>query len=363
MPLSLSLYLDLVRFIAAAAVFLDHLSSSPFTHDRHWYGANAFGDAAVTIFFVLSGYVIAYVSCEREKLPRQYISARVSRLYSVVAVALPLTWMLDAWGASINAPFYAIKTVLWKPPSVEAYLASVFFVNEFQVFQFGGIAPGSNGPYWSLSFEAVYYAVAGLVLFLRPAIGLPLAAALLLLGGRTIVALFPVWLLGFAVYRMRPRFKIPVPLSALLFLLTAVVLVLSPKIVDAFPEDNFGFRFPWGRGPFNRNLLADYFVGIFFSLHLFLAQALFSRKKTSIPFAGVIRWVGSLTFPLYLIHYPVLCFVCAVSPWHPGSARHAAVAAMSVLAAVVLLTPLCNRLRDAIRLRLGTSIRSSAWSG
>jgi peptidoglycan/LPS O-acetylase OafA/YrhL len=363
MSLSLSLYLDVLRFLAAVAVFMDHLSSSPFTHERHWYGANAYGDMAVTLFFVLSGYVIAYVSSEREKLPSQYISARVSRLYSVVAVALPLTWMLDAWGASIHAPFYAIKTVLWKPPSIEGYLASFFFVNEFQVFQFGGIVPGSNGPYWSLSFEAAYYAAAGLVLFLRPAIGLPLAAALLLLGGRTIVALFPVWLLGFLVYRIPRRFKVPVIASALLFLLTAAALVVSPKIVSFFPEDNFGVRFPWGRGPFNRNLLADYFFGITFSLHLVFAQALFSQTEISIPFSRAIRWVGSLTFPLYLIHYPVLCFLCAVSPWDSSSATHAVVISLAVFTVVILLTPVCNWLRDAIRVLLNTRFQSRALTG
>lgn len=165
---SLSLYLDIVRFLAAGAVLVAHLASEPFTEGLSWHGTAVYGDLAVTIFFVLSGYVISYVTTQRERQPVHFVAARISRLYSVVIVALILTAVLDYSGAYFNEAFYAIKKVLWKSASIFGYAASFFFVNEFLVFGFNGISPGTNAPYWSLSFEATYYLVAGLFLFLRP---------------------------------------------------------------------------------------------------------------------------------------------------------------------------------------------------
>ena len=168
-----SLYLDVVRCVAALAVFLEHVASYPFSRttptSTHpllaFFGI--YGNSAVIVFFVLSGYVIAYVVGTRERTAWAYSANRISRLYSVVLPALVLTFAFDALGQWLNPGFYSIRTVLWKPASWEGYLSSLFFVNEFQVFDLSGAVPGTNAPFWSLSFEATYYIVAGLVLFAR----------------------------------------------------------------------------------------------------------------------------------------------------------------------------------------------------
>jgi peptidoglycan/LPS O-acetylase OafA/YrhL len=204
---SLSLYLDLLRFLAAFAVLVGHVSSMPFTDQLKWWHLNSYGDAAVIIFFVLSGYVIAYVTHTREKTAREYFSARIARLYSVVGICLALTFALDLVGMHFRPDFYAIQKVLWKPPSLSGYLSSAFFVNEYQAFNFDGISPGSNAPYWSLSFEATYYAIAGIVLFSPLKYSIPATFLILCMAGKTISALFPLWLLGYFLYRAptRPR--------------------------------------------------------------------------------------------------------------------------------------------------------------
>ena len=74
-----SIYLDLVRSLAALAVVLDHaaglfrLPCYPF-----W------GHQSVMVFFVLSGYVICYVADTRETTPRAFVVARLARLWSVL---------------------------------------------------------------------------------------------------------------------------------------------------------------------------------------------------------------------------------------------------------------------------------------
>ncbi len=56
---SFSLYLDVIRFSAAMVVFLSHTASSSLTDEFLWQFKD-YSQTAVMIFFVLSGYVIAF---------------------------------------------------------------------------------------------------------------------------------------------------------------------------------------------------------------------------------------------------------------------------------------------------------------
>src|ERR1700742_1917757 len=80
-----SLYLDLVRFLAALAVFVSHICGQRFTGGLLWQ-SEPYGDEAVDVFFVLSGFVIGYVTDGRETSTRSFAVARLARIYSV---ALP----------------------------------------------------------------------------------------------------------------------------------------------------------------------------------------------------------------------------------------------------------------------------------
>ncbi len=85
-----SFFLDALRVLAAFSVFFTHVA-------QLWYPRNytpfedRFGARSVIIFFVLSGYVISYATFRREREPRAYVVARLSRLYSVAAPAIVLT--------------------------------------------------------------------------------------------------------------------------------------------------------------------------------------------------------------------------------------------------------------------------------
>jgi peptidoglycan/LPS O-acetylase OafA/YrhL len=56
----------------------------------------------VDVFFVLSGFVIAFVTTERESDGRSFAIARLARVYSVALPALVVTFVLDAIGRSIK---------------------------------------------------------------------------------------------------------------------------------------------------------------------------------------------------------------------------------------------------------------------
>lgn len=344
-----SLYLDLIRFLAALCVFLDHISSEPFTKDLLWPRVGAYGDLAVIVFFVLSGFVIAHVTATKEKTASAYFLARGSRLYSVVLLALPLTFIADRLGGWFNPEFYALQKVMWKPESLQGYLASLFFLNEYQIFGFEGLSPGTNAPWWSLSFEATYYVLAGLLLFAPRRICLIAAPAILLLAGRTIAILAPLWALGFGLYHFAPARTYSRKIWTLGTVAGLGVLFFAPELFGDF--DNFGWRFPWGCGAFNRNLAQDYGGAGAFSLHLISMRALLTRKRAIAPFmARMIRSAGALTFPLYCFHYPLLCFFSAISPFRPDRFTHFAFVASAVLLCVWALAPLCDRLRKTLRM-------------
>ena len=87
-----SLYLDFVRISAALCVFIYHLTGMPSNWPIIEFIRNShLGDYAVAVFFALSGYVIAYVTSEKERDFTQYAINRAARVYSVAIPAIVLT--------------------------------------------------------------------------------------------------------------------------------------------------------------------------------------------------------------------------------------------------------------------------------
>lgn len=345
-----SIYLDFIRFSAAVAVFLDHFVSYPFTDHltRPEYGH--YGGIAVTIFFVLSGFVIAFVTDTREKNAYSYASARISRLYSVVIIALLITFSLDTLGSYLNPEFYSNKKVFWEIPSIIGYASSFFFVNEFQALSLDGVSPGSNAPFWSLSFEATYYVIAGFVLFSKRIIWIPLTVILLIFAGKTIAILFPIWLAGFALYRLKVNANISLFVSGFGLLATVMGILALPAISHHFPTHNFNHFFPYGRMVLNRNILLDYLTALIFIPHLIFANAFMSKIgaiKTDLE--KIIRYLGSITFPMYLIHFPVLAFVASISPFPHNKWAHGLPLIIITMALIMLVTPLCDSLKNIMK--------------
>lgn len=164
MPKLLSAYLDLLRFAAAVLVFIVHANYERFTGGLPtlWRVARL-GNDAVMIFFVLSGFVIAYVSETREKEAAVYFSARLARLWSVTIPALALTFVLDYTGKQLSPAMYDGYWFQESSPILRT-VANLFFINEIW---FWSIRPFSNGPYWSIGYEFWYYVIFAATLFLK----------------------------------------------------------------------------------------------------------------------------------------------------------------------------------------------------
>src|SRR5262249_47186410 len=191
---------DLLRFGAALAVFIGHLLTN-----AKWSGAEnnalAIQNDAVVCFFVLSGLVIGFVSEQKEHDFGVYLRARLARLWSVAIPALLITVLLDVLGHRINPAAY-FAPAIGAVEIARQMLLSVLFLNQMRHWS---VIPGSNLPYWSLSYEFAYYLLFGIAFYMRGWIRPVLLIACGALAGLRILLLLPVWLLGWIVWRLRNR--------------------------------------------------------------------------------------------------------------------------------------------------------------
>ena len=145
-----SIYLDLVRFVAACLVVVYHSNSRLIVEAPLPF--SQYGHSAVIIFFVLSGYVIAFTTATKERNAKVYWASRLSRVLSLALPAVLLTPLLDLIGESLAPALYAGNTthgLAWL-----RVMSSLLFLNEIWSVS---IMSFSNIAYWSLNYEVWYY--------------------------------------------------------------------------------------------------------------------------------------------------------------------------------------------------------------
>lgn len=308
----LSLYLDLLRFGMAATVWIGHSTFHGFTGTPFifWF-AFPYMQTAVMGFFVLSGFVIAYVVDTKERAPSTYTIARLSRLYSIVIPALIVTFACDTIGQSLDAHSYHLdpeEGPIAIPDSQPLrYLASFFMIQNFWVFP-GGLLPGTNGPFWSLSYEIVYYVIFGLLLTRNWIFILFGLLAIAALAGPGIILLFPLWLLGVGTYHLNKRKRLPWPLALPLL---AITFYLLAKVGWFRADQDYADA---------HRLQLDYAEGFLIAVNILAASALAGFFETTLSWcASFVGWLGRLTFAVYLCHYPLLIFFSVVRIGAPGT--------------------------------------------
>ena len=305
---SFSVYLDFVRFGAAFIVLLGHM------HD-FFVGSLAvpwWGHEAVIVFFVLSGYVIAYVADTKESTLRDYTVSRLARVYSVVLPAIVLTGLFDWIGSSFDPTTY-VGIAAWDYAPVRV-MASLTFLNQIW---FVYIQLFSNVPYWSLSYEVFYYVGFAFLTYMGGRKGWLLFLGVGLLAGPKILVLMPLWWIGVFLYRSKALLKVPYALGWLLLPISligvgaflhlptqawskeALVFLIGPELVHEFA--------------FSKWVLADYVLAVFVAMHFVSLRAICARHTTVSPLvAQPIRAMAASTFTLYLLHKPMLHFFPAV---------------------------------------------------
>lgn len=336
----LSIYLDLIRFLAALTVFFVHANYDRFTSNLPLvWRLKDFGNDAVMVFFVLSGFVIAYVADQKEKTPREYIVSRFARLYSVVVPALLVTVGIDHLGAHLvpeayDGWWFQNDQPIWR------FAANLLFVNEWW---FNSVRPFSNGPFWSLGYEFWYYAIFAAACFLKRPMKFIVIGSICLLIGPKIMLLLPVWLLGVQVYYVVRKQLVSESLGWLLFTGSAVLYILFrldgyPDAIYQYMVGGLGIVFMQDYLRWSQEFPSSYIIGMLVAMHFAGAAAIAPR------FSGIlgacekpIRYLAGYSFALYLFHYPLLQFIGAITGDFVNEALRNAIVIFGSLAAIWLM--------------------------
>ena len=304
--------LDGLRGIAALSVYFSHLigvfvinsslfdrlSNSPF--HIFWHG-----EAAVTLFFLLSGFVLTlpYIKNRVDlNLPSFYLK-RVFRIYPAFIVAIVFSVLL--------------KTFLFDPSQMRGYSA---WINEFWKWSFKDIAISeiintlilAGRPFDKSLFDPVVgtLRVEMIISFILPflifiALRIKLVFNLLVLFllffiGKDTTAIFYLGIV-IAIFRNdigRYINSINNDFYKIIFFIIASVFYTS-RFSLSFIFDNYN-KFSM--------LLSVLGCG------LFLILAMKNEVFSFILNTSLVQFLGKISYSLYLFHFPVLLIVCSLLP-------------------------------------------------
>jgi peptidoglycan/LPS O-acetylase OafA/YrhL len=338
MTTALSLYLDALRFTAAVFVFVGHYSAQRHSGGLFWQ-AFSHGRTAVLVFFVLSGFVIAWITETKERTLEEYALSRAARLYSVILPVFLIMAALDALGSAIDPRLYELEWRLSTVHPLVGYALSVVFLGQSWTLD---VAPRSDLPFWSLNCEAWYYVLFAAAIFLRGRRRMAALIVAALLAGPKILLLFPVWLMGAAAWRWRSALP---PISGIPLTFGAVVVLVGFESLDG------RLLFEHMHMPY---AAYDYVVGALVAIFIV------GLANTSLPMPGatvarLVRYLAGTTFGLYLLHNPLLIFFGTVIPGSPERLVRRILLFGLTLGGSILIAHLIERRKEAFKraLRFG----------
>jgi peptidoglycan/LPS O-acetylase OafA/YrhL len=270
---------------------------------------------AVILFFVISGFSVAFSADKVDSNPSLFIAARLSRIFSVAIPAILITLLVDVASKSFNAQ----ASDLWQLNRWFAYL--LFALSFSGELWFTSIHPFSNVPFWSLNYELYYYLFFAVLLIQSQTIRIVSATILLIVIGPKILLLLPCWLCGVGLYQwmkyqtnlLQPKIPWGLVGTILPWALFAAIYALIGE--SGFDQWANALTKPYHSAlRYSKGFVHDIFLAIAFSACLLLYWrwgAPGSSKKNR--FATPIYKLAPLTFAVYAVHYPLLKFI-AESP-------------------------------------------------
>jgi peptidoglycan/LPS O-acetylase OafA/YrhL len=320
-----------IRFFAAIWVVFHHLRfdwKPPELLDRFFDA----GYSGVTLFFILSGFILSYNYLPRQFTLRDFWSARIARILPIYFFALLVSFPFSAGFSQMNGkPFFpgALPALFlvqaWIPKSALTW----------------------NWPGWSLSVEAFFYLL--FPFLLRPFARLAQRRAALVLATTWLLSLIPSTLyalalpegpvdtlsrsVGLTVIKFNPIIRLPefligIALGVLYlngtriprprFVVAGCVLALVFIVLSPWP-----IPYP----ALHNGLLAP----IYGLMILALAS---DPKMLANP---ILELLGESSYSLYLLHASVIVgcgFVAMRLQWHGHASVALASAAIAVFASI-----------------------------
>lgn len=317
--------MGLLRLLLALAVVGDHVLP-PFT----WLRLTT-GIMAVEVFFVISGFYMQMVLSQRYASPGAFYLSRAFRIFPTYWLVAALAFAL--WPAK---GFHDLASLGWQPAILLLATNILIFLQDTLLFlgvdysglfftaDFHSTTPQLSSylmvrPSWTLALELYFYLVAPSLARIRSSY---LGALALILTGARLAAYgagldhdpwfyrffpfeLPLFVLGMLSFRLFNRIELlPFSQSRPLALVVIAGLIMLAQL-------------------FVLNVPVQYsFVGAT------MAAAVVPIAFAAFKDASVDRFVGDLSYPIYLLHFPIIQFL---------SDNYAAVVATSLLLSCLIV--------------------------
>ena len=360
LPNSSSLLLDVVRFGAALMVAIGHVTQEFFS--TGWPNLTLYAVEAVGVFFVLSGFVIRYVTRMKYARIGEYCIDRASRIYSVLIPAIVFT-ALVAWIAlHVNATYYQSNWGKYSDHPISRLIQNLLFTSQLwsrnTVFL-------CNAPLWSLSYECLYYAIYGCAFYLQGPFRWISTLGLIVLGGPHIAFLFPLWLLGCGLYEVYswlvtpgrrgaeiPRSKVHL-IFAILGVVGAVLWIPVARGCYLAQQGLTQLLSTHGHHPIDVFWQMRFYYRLGLPAAFFMLWGLIAVDGVQVtPRARWVRYVRVLaesTFPLYVVHFPLFVLIAVLVPYDYANPISKIVMLVTAIVLNVLFAFPANRLKDLMR--------------
>lgn len=342
--------LDGLRGVAALVVVCFHIFEAYAT--SHLDQRINHGYLAVDFFFILSGFVIGYAYDDRWKRMtiKEFIKRRLIRLHPMVVM-----------GAVIGAVmFYTQGCSVWDVTKVSigllllSMLLNALLIPMTTGLEIRGVGEmyPLNGPSWSLLFEYIgnllyvffirkLSTVALSVLVLLAAFGLGIFAIFGPLGdicvgyamtGENIIGGFLRLLFSFSTGLLMSRLFNPVRIKGAFWIggISIVMLAAVPRIGGS---ENL-----WMNGIYDTVC-----VVLLFPLIVWLGA---SGKTTDRVTTRICTFLGDISYPLYMVHYPFIYLYYAWVKNENLTFAESLPGALALIVGSVLLAYLCLKLYD-----------------
>ena len=342
--------IDGLRGVAALMVVFFHIFEAYATshidqHINHGY-------LAVDFFFILSGFVIGYAYDDRWKTMtiKNFIRRRFIRLHPMVIM-----------GAIIGAiMFYFQGCSVWDVSKISvamlliATLMNAFLIPSTPGFEIRGVTEmfPLNGPSWSLFYEYIGNILYAFFIHKLPTKALSL---LVLLAGCGL-AVFAIWgpygdicagfsltgeniiggslrlLFSFSAGLLLFRIFKPIKIKGAFWIcsLSVVILLAVPRIGGS---EHF-----WMNGLYDTVCFA-----IAFPLLVYLGA---SGKTTDKTTTRICKFLGDISYPLYMVHYPFIYLYYAWVKNDNLTFVQSLPGAVALVIGCIILAYLCLKLYD-----------------
>lgn len=244
------------------------------------------GGLGVQLFFIISGFVIHF---SVEKGFKNYFVNRFARIYPIFWIICSITFLL-----TIAAPPHSHQTM------------ADYAKNMSIIFKDGNFNTFIDGSYWTLRYEIFFYILVGLqILFLKKKqltkfyVALTVSSLLIILFnqqdeiiGKVLISKFALFFTfgGLLAHTITNSYK---KIKSELFEFVFLIIIPLLYIIENYLMQK------------TNDVVALYKSDLYCALSFFVivpSLAYFSLKIKNGKFINICKILGSMTYPLYLIH-------------------------------------------------------------